>query len=296
MANIRSIKRRIKTAKNIAQTTKAMQLVAASRMKKAQQQALDNRPYAERLLRVTRGLLGRVDSLNNENLNKYFQINDRGQKTLLILITSDKGLAGALLSTFARKLIQFIRNENKTISDYDFIIYGKKGKDLIVRLGGNIVAQFNMGLTQPKFDMVPPVARMMTEGFKEEKYDRVLLLYTDFINTLSQLPRVMQILPLKAHTEETISDKSIAVKEYLFEPSPQAVLESLLPSYFENELYHALLESYASEQSARMTAMKNATDNASDVISELTLYYNKARQQVITSEIADIITATLAVE
>lgn len=296
MANIRSIKRRIKTAKNIAQTTKAMQLVAASRMKKAQQQALDNRPYAERLLKVTRGLLGKVDTSNEENLAKYFKINDKGQKTLIILITSDKGLAGGLLSNFSRKLLQFIKNENKTLGDYDFIIFGKKGKDLVVRLGGNITAQFNMGLTQPKFDMVPPVVRLLTEGFKDQKYDRVLLLYTDFINTLSQVPRIMQILPLKSHSEENNQDEVSGKKEYLFEPDPASVLESLLPAYFENELYHALLESYASEQSARMTAMKNATDNANDVIGDLTLFYNKARQQVITSEIADIITATLSVE
>jgi len=292
MANIQKIKRRIKTAKNIAQTTKAMELVAASRMKKAQNQALDSRPYAEKLYQVTTGLLGRVKTTEGSKLEDYLSDGSFTGKTIVILVTPDKGMAGALISNIGRELLKFIRDENHKIGDYEFIVFGKKGRDLILRLGGNIIAEFDMKITQPKFEIVPPVVRIFEEGFRGKKYNRVMMLYAHFINTLTQEPKVIQILPLKKIVNNQEQAKS---GDYLFEPKPDDVLTSLLPHYFETEVFHNILESYASEQSARMTAMKNATDNANDIISELTLFYNKARQQVITSEISDIVTATLAV-
>lgn len=289
MANIRSIKRRIKTAKNIAQTTRAMQLVAASRMKKAQIAALESKPYAERLLSVTRGLLGRIkDEEENNHLNYFSQKEKKGVEVILIVL-SDKGLAGALVTNFARFLLKFIASQNKKVTDYQYLVFGKKGRDLVLRLGGEIIAYFDMGMIQPKFDAVPPVVKIITQGYQEEKFSRVYLSYTDFHNTLNQNPKIIQVLPLSKIDKEDLPG------EYLFEPNSQEVLTALLPHYFEAEVYHALLESYASEQSARMTAMKNATENAGDIISQLTMYYNRARQQMITSEIADIITATLVV-
>lgn len=298
MANIQKLKRRIKTAKNIAQTTKAMELVAASRMKKAQIQALDSRPYADRLLKVANGLFGRVPIREGSKLNEYFLESEPQGQTAIIFITPDKGLAGALVSNIGRKLLKFINDEGKKIEDYQFIVFGKKGRDLILRLGGNIIAQFDVSMTQPKFEMVPPVVRIFDEGFRTKKFNRVMMLYTHFVNTLSQEPKIVKLLPLSHLKEDTTlgEEKStIIFQDYLFEPSSEEVLNFLLPHYFEIEVYHIMLEAYASEQSARMTAMKNATDNAMDIISELTLYYNKARQQVITSEISDIVTATMAV-
>lgn len=294
MANIRSIKRRIKTAKNIAQTTRAMQLVAASRMKKAQILALQNKPYSENLIKIVRNLIGKVNIDSGEKTGVFFKENAMG-KTAIVLITSDKGLAGPFISNFGRFLVKFIKEEQKNISDYEFLVFGKKGKDLVLKLGGNIVAQFEMGMTQPKFEKVPPVVKLFEENYLQKKYQRVILIFTDFINTLTQMPGVIQLLPLKKHGLEEGQDVEVTDKEYLFEPTASAVLNDLVPHYLEQEIYHAFLESYASEQSARMTAMKNATDNAEDIISELTLFYNKARQQAITAEISDITTATLAV-
>jgi len=300
MANIRNLKRRIKTAKNIAQTTKAMEMVAASRMKKAQLQALEGRPYSENLLMITQRLLGRVKIKEGTKLEKYFsKINDENKKTAMIIITPDKGLCGALVSNFAKYILRFIRAEGKTILDYDFIIIGKKGKDAILRLNGNIIAQFDSGMTQPKYETVPPIVLLFNQAYQNNQYSKILLVYTHFINTLSQQPKIIQLLPflgfLQEEKEQLQNQENINLSEYLFEPDPENVLTNLLPHYLENELYHARLEAYASEQSARMTAMKNATDNAKDIIGELTLFYNKERQQVITSEIADIATATLSI-
>lgn len=295
MANIRTIKRRIKTTKNIAQTTKAMELVAASRMRKAQILANQSKPYADRLIKITRGLMGKIKLKENSKLTPFFNSAKKEGKTAIILITPDKGLAGALVSNFSRYLLKFISMENKKMEDYEFLIYGKKGRNLILKYKGQITAQFDMGMTQPQFDKVSPVIRLATEGYINNQYNRVLLFYTDFINTLSQQPKIVQILPLIKNQYEKTEEITPGKLDYLFEPNPEQVLTDLIPHYLESEIYHALLESYASEQSARMSAMKNATDNANEIISEMTLFYNKARQQVITSEISDIITATLAV-
>lgn len=295
MANIRSLKRRIKTSKNIAQTTKAMEMVAASRMKKAQQQALEGRPYSERLSEVTQGLMGKVSVKEGTMLERYFAKKASGEKTVVIVISPDKGLCGGLISSIGKVLTKFLLEEKKPINNFDFITVGKKGRDQVLKLGGNIVGSFDAGMTQPKYETIPSLVLLFNQGFMQKKYGRVMILYTHFINTLSQEPRIIQLLPfLKKDILEETQKKGEG--DYLFEPAAENVLSDLIPHYLEIEVYHSRLEAYASEQSARMTAMKNATDNAMDIMSELTMFYNKARQQVITSEIADIATATLSVQ
>lgn len=296
MANIRIIKRRIKTAKNIAQTTKAMELVAASRMRKAQIMASKGKPYADRLINLTSDLLSKTEI--SEDLPFYHYFNPSKQensKILILMLTPDKGLAGSLMSNFFRYFGKFILSEKIDLKSTDFMIVGKKGRDYVMRIGGNLKVQFDMGMIQPKFDKVPPLVKYIDDSYRHNVYNQVFLFYTDFINTLNCQPKYLQLLPLKSKINSVTADNNILIKECLIEPSISTILLSLIPHYLESEIYHALLENYASEQSMRMTAMKNATDNANDIISELTLYYNKARQQVITSEISDIITATLAV-
>jgi F-type H+-transporting ATPase subunit gamma len=282
MASTRIIKRRIKSAKNIAQITKAMQMVAASKMKKAQSQAINTRPYAAELLMAVNSLKGKVDPAQHPLLTA----SEAEIKEAVVLIAPDKGLCGGLVTNLSRLLLEKSKNSS-------FIVLGKKGRDAVLRLGFNIEAYFDLGISQPKYEIVPPVAEIIIAGFITGKFSKVSVVYTKFINTLSQKPITETILPLSL--EIFVDQKEESFKEYLFEPSASSVLDALLPHYVEMELYQIILESYASEQSARMMAMKNASDNAKDIIGELTLSYNKIRQSLITNEIADIATAAMTV-
>lgn len=288
MASSRVIKRRIKSAKNIAQITKAMQMVAASKMKKAQASALGTRPYANELLTAVNSLRGKVDPSIHPLLRSG---ESQNQKEAFVLISPDKGLCGGLITNLARLLVD--KSEQTT-----FIVVGKKGRDVALRLGANVEAYFDLGISQPKYDIVPPIAELIISGFISGKFSKVTAIYTKFINTLSQKPCYEAILPLSLEKilgeTENPKENTELYKEYVFEPTPYEVLDALLPHYVEMELYQIILESYASEQSARMMAMKNASDNAKDIIGELTLSYNKIRQSLITNEIADIAVASLA--
>lgn len=282
MASTRVIKRRIKSAKNIAQITKAMQMVAASKMKKAQSQAINTRPYATELLTAVNSLKGRVDP----SLHPLLTTNEISATEAVVLIAPDKGLCGGLVTNLARVLLEKDKNTS-------FIVLGKKGRDAALRMGFNIEAYFDLGISQPKYEIVPPIAKTIITGFISGKFSKVSIVYTKFINTLSQKPVAETILPLSL--EKIVEQQEENFKEYLFEPSANQVLDALLPHYVEMQLYQIILESYASEQSARMMAMKNASDNAKDIITELTLSYNKVRQTLITNEIADIATAAMTI-
>lgn len=285
MASVRAIKRRIKSAKNIAQITKAMQMVAASKMRKAQSQALATRPYASGLYNVVSDLRGKTDI----NSHPLMRVAESTEREALIIIAPDKGLCGGLVTNLARSIVKGTEKKPYVIA------VGKKGRDATIRLGLEVEAYFEMGISQPKYEIVIPIAQIIIEGFISGKYSKVDIAYTHFENTLSQHPSQRTLLPINiSQTSDTEIAKQ-ALSEYLFEPSPETVLESLLPHYVEMEIYQIILESYASEQSARMMAMKNASDNAKDIIGELTLTYNKVRQTLITNEIADIATAAITV-
>jgi len=285
MASTILIKRRIQTASNVSKTTRAMQMIATSKLKKAQNATTSSRPYVEKLMGLSKTL---TDKLEEDDLNEYMiepkDIND----TLLLVFSPDKGLCGGLITNLARELI----NQNKEIPKIKYVTVGKKIENTTARLGKEILASFNFGTTLPIFDIVYPMAKIIDDYFLNKKVSNVKVLYTHFLTVFSQAPRVETILPIKI--QETDEGSRESSQSTLFEPSPKEILSSLLRHYLEMVLYQYLLESYASEQAARMIAMKGATDNAEEIIDYLKLEYNKQRQEKITNEILDIGSAATA--
>lgn len=267
----------MKAAKNISQITKAMQMVSAAKMKKAQDAALLNRNYSGKLFEMTRNLIESKSVENKQNA-----------KILYIVITPSKGLCGSLNTNLTRKFLEIYKEEKENSF---FITIGKKGEQIISKISKNVLASFDFGINQPKYDAVVPVAKFVLEEFQKGTFSKVVVLYADFINTLVQKPKKLQILPIKK-TEENYLENKI---DYVFEPNKTSILSYLIPYYIENQIFQLVLEAYASEQSARMIAMKNATDNAKEVVRDLTLIYNRARQAQITNEISDIATAQMAI-
>ncbi len=282
MATILSLKRRIKTAQNVSKTTKAMQMIAASKLKRAQDAATLARPYIDKLSSVSQNLSVRIDS---DNAHDYMKSSGKAPKRLIIVISPDKGLSGALVSNLLKEVHSFSPSNN----DY-YIIIGKKAEGSIVSLGKDVVASFPFGTTLPSFDMVYPLVKIIDEYFLNGKVSEVKIISTKFLTVFSQTPTVTDILPITLSKENTGKENNVM----LFEPNLSELLPSLLQHYLEMVIYQSLLENYASEQAARMIAMKNATDNAIEVIEELKLEYNKSRQEKITNEILDIGSAAFA--
>ncbi|OGF99918.1 ATP synthase F1 subunit gamma [Candidatus Gottesmanbacteria bacterium RBG_13_37_7] len=287
MANTRIIKRRIKSAQNISQITKAMEMVAASKMKKAQEEAVMGKPYAQKIYEVTRQLAGKI----NRESHPLLTLGNITGKKLIVLISTNKGLCGGLNTNLFRTVQKFVGTD-KT---YDFVAVGKKSQNFIVRTGKNLTADFSA--TIPFTEIVPPLTQYLVQGFLNETYQEIYLVFNAFLSALRQIPVTKMILPISTlKTEDKVASDTDHFVEFLIEPSIDHVLDILLPHYLENQIRSSILEAEASEHSARMIAMKNATDAAFELTQELTLIYNKARQEKITNEIADIVTARLAVE
>ncbi len=289
MANTRDIRRRIKSVKNTAQITKAMQMVAASKMRKAQQAALAGHPYSQVLNRVLVSLRDMV-SADSHPLLEVRPI----KKTLVLLVTSDKGLCGALNTNVLREAAQL--DQENTL----FVASGKKGASFLARTGRNMIADFALP-DNPSFLQTKAISKFCLEKFLSGEVDRVDVLYPKFVNTLVQKPLLVTLLPITdekaAGVSPTGSDHSsneATGAQYLFEPDADEVLNSVLPYYFHFEVFQMILDARASEQSARMVAMKSATDNAKSLVKDLTLEYNKARQASITTELLEITTAQMA--
>jgi F-type H+-transporting ATPase subunit gamma len=290
MPSTRDIRRRIRSIKNTAQITKAMQMVASSKMRRAQMAALAGRPYAT--------LMNEVLSAVNEGVGDFTHplLEERPvvRKRAVILVTTDKGLCGALNSNLLREAAQFDK-------DTVYIAAGKKGAQFISRTKRNLAAEFSYK-DNPQFAEARAISRFAQDLFLKGEVDAVDVLYTNFINTLTQRPEVRPIIPIgkisalevgvEGHGKGGELKKSEI--EYLFEPDPAQVLGSLLPHYLNFQVFQFLLEAKASEHSARMVAMKNATDNAKQIIKDLTLEYNKLRQANITKELLEITTAQMA--
>lgn len=295
MANLRDIRRRIKSVKSTSQITKAMQLVAAAKMKKAQDQALAGREYADQLNKVLTNLKGNMDDTVHPLLE------ERGEgKELMLVISTDKGLCGGLNTNLLKKL-----RENAS-KNTEFVTVGRKLRQSLAKTGEALLADWQVADPIPFVD-ARPIAKLLTEKFLSGEYSKVKVVFTKFVSTLRQDPWVSQLLPIEADTLAekrsyegdfaTETDKEGAMsKDYIFEPSAEDVLDTLLPLYINFQVYQMLLESRASEHSSRMVAMKSATDNAETMIKELTLEYNKARQAAITSELLEITTAQKAME
>jgi len=286
MASIRILRRRIKSAKNIAQITKAMELVAASKMKKAQAAALSGKLYAQKIYDMVIRSSSGVDMSVHPYLTKPQNLSG---KRLVILISTNKGLCGGLNSN----LFRFYMRTFPTLSSIDTITIGKKGADTVVRLGGKLLADFS---TPPFIGSVAALTELFTKEYLLGHYDGVDIVSNEFKSALVQHPRIKTILPLTISSVDTKEPIRSQVQESLIEPSKKELFDALLPHYIENQLRDAILQSEASEHSARMVAMRNATDNALSLIDELTLIYNKERQAKITFEIADLVTARLAAE
>jgi len=285
MANIRLVKRRIRSAKNISQITKAMQMVAASKMRKAQERAIAGKPYAEKIASLVHELAGRID-INEHPL--LAAGNEKG-KTLVILISTNKGLVGGLNATLFRAIMRWFPKD----AAVDIVTFGKKGQQFASHTGRSLVADFSH-LT-PFTNHVGAVTKLAVEGFLEGKYGTVYLVFNTFESVLRQTPTRKILLPF-SKWEEQGSASITDTREFEIEPDANDLLSYLLPHYLENQVRSAMQEAVASEHSAQMIAMKNATDAALDLVDGLTLIYNKARQEKITNEIADIVTARLAVE
>lgn len=292
MPSARDIKKRIRSIKNIGQVTRALEAVSASRVRKAQARVLASRAYAEKAWEI----LLNVQSTGQKGVPMHPLLAEREEiKTIMIvLITSDRGLAGAFNTNIIRVAQRFAQRLGKPVK---YVTVGRKGRDSLVRARENVVAEFTLP-AEPSARDVTPIARLAIDEFLSGGVDDVFIAYTDFINTLTQRPVVLGWLPLIPHN---ISDSVAAeyVKDvpqvttgslnYEYEPNPFAILDEIVPRFTELQLYQAVLESLASEHSARMVAMRNASDNAGQLATDLTLVYNKARQSAITAEILDIV-------
>ena len=286
MASIRILRRRIKSAKNIAQITKAMEMVAASKMKKAQMAAIAGKLYAQKIYDLVTQLAKHTDVSGHPYLTRP---EHPVGKRLLILISTNKGLCGGLNSN----LFRFCIKTYPDLAKQDAITVGKKGSSLIVKVGGTLIADFSDSI--PFISTVPALVELMVKEYLAGSYDGVDLIFNEFVSALVQTPKKKTVLPLSIEAS-AVHDKNDDISDFLIEPSKSELFNSLLPHYLENQVRDAILQAEASEYSARMVAMRNATDNALSLIDEFTLMYNKERQSKITSEIADIVTARLAVE
>ena len=286
MASVRQIRRRIRSVENTAKITKAMSMIAASKMRRTQEAALRGRPYAD----LMQTLLSHLAAQTQDDEDHHPLLVERPRNNVgLVVISPDRGLTGGLNSNINRAAGQFVVDQAG--AGVKVIAMGRKGRDFMVRTGQDVQAVFTDIPDRPGIDQVTPVARMVIDSFTNQEVDAVYVAYADFVNTTLQRPVVVQLLPVVPAELEA----SQAVG-YIYEPDERPVLDQLLPRYVEMQLYHYLLEGIASEQSARMVAMRNATDNANEMVEDLTLVMNKARQETITKELLDIVGGVAAVE
>lgn len=283
MASQRDLRRRIRDVGRIKQITRAMQFVAASKLKRAQDATLASRPYSEKLDEV----LADLAAVLGTDEHPLLAPREEG-KRLLILITSDRGLAGPLNTNTIRYAARAITEHT---GDLTMVTVGRKGRDAMRRAGVPMEAHFAGFGDRPRFEDVLPLARLVTDGFVSGGFGRVDIIYPLFVSTLVQRPTVDALLPVKPAEDTAVG---IPGHQFIFEPNAGAVLEQLLPRYVATRLFQAVLEAKASEESSRMVAMKNATENADDLIEEYTLAYNKVRQSNITREMIEIATGAQA--
>ncbi len=285
MPNTRDLRRRIKSVRNTAQITKAMQMVAASKMRKAQQLALAGRPYSELLIRTLEYVQAHAGDVSHPMLEPR-----EGNRHLILLVTPDKGLCGALTTNLLRE------GSSMHTAETSYVSVGRKGAQWCARGKRDLLADFHLSEALP-FNESKRISKFALDQFMDGKVDRVSVLFTYFVNTLTQQPKLRNLLPVSASellAAVEANPRSEVYQEIRFEPDPVSVLGTLLPYYVHYQVYQMLLNARASEHSARMVAMKNATDNAKSLIKDLSLEYNKLRQASITNELLEISTAQMA--
>lgn len=277
--SMREIKREIKSKQNTRQITKAMEMVAASKLRKAQEAAVAARPYADKLLEVVSNIAAGTKGVRHPMLEAR-----PIKKTAYLVITSDRGLAGGYNANLLRQLTLTIKDRHKSSDEYVIFVIGRKGRDYFRRRNMPIIEEV-IGLADaPTFGDIKSIAASAVSKFADGAYDELYIYFNKFVNALTQIPTETRLLPL-----ENLSEGKQAVSSYEYEPSAEGVLEVLLPKYAETLIYSAVLDGKASEQGARMTAMGSATKNATKMINSLTLTYNRARQAAITQEITEIV-------
>lgn len=286
MAKSREIKTKIGSIENTKKITNAMRLVAASKMRKAQERMRKSRAYADKIKRV----IGHIAKSHSEYHHPYLVPREEIKRIGLIIITTDRGLCGGLNVNLNRTVVSVMKEWHDKNVDIDLCVIGQKGIHFYSRIGGNIVAQADHLGDKPSITDIIGVVKVMLERFDEGKIDALYLAHNEFVNTMSQKPKIIRLLPLVL-AEEVSTD----IWDYIYEPDAKEILDQLLVRYIELQVYQGVIENIASEQSARMVAMKSATDNAEVLIDELQLIYNKARQAAITQEIAEIVAGASAV-
>lgn len=277
MASLQDIRRRKKSVTNTQQITKAMKMVAAARLRRAEEAAVSNRPYAEKMREVIADVASNAGSFSHPLL----EVREEG-KTLYIVLASDKGLAGAYASNVFKETLAHIKNKDAV----SMVTVGRRAKEYFTVRSFDVISS-HIGFTeQPKYENARQIGAELMELFAQGGYKEVYLVYTKFVSALTALPQTIKLLPFTAPES---SQSTGPAAEYIYEPSPEGVLGYLLPQYIITTVYAALLQSAASELSSRMNAMSSATDNAEDLISKLDLHYNKVRQANITREITEIV-------
>lgn len=297
MATARELKRRIKSAKNIGQVTRALEMVSAVKMRRAQQESLASRPYTDHLLTALRTL-----NKLSADAHPYLRHLESVSNILLVVIAPHKGLAGSLITNLSRQVNIFtteaasgqlvVEGGRLTLSgkaNIEVVSWGKKGRSIATKTGSPLVADFYADPHQGVSEAISALTAFITQRFTSGQIDLVAVAYNRFVNTMAQEPTILRFLPLAALPGET----ELSSPSYTFEPSREALLSSLMEHYINRLMTQIILDSFAAEHSARMVAMKNAHENAEDIVSEFTLMYNKTRQSAITNEIADIVSGSL---
>ena len=284
MPDIRKVRRRIRGVRNISKITRAMEMIAASKMRKAQERGLAGRPYSQKVEQVIADLAALPDIGLQHPLLRRRPVN----KIAVVHITPDRGLCGGLNANLNRRLAGFILEQEAKV---EVIAVGRKGRDAAMRFACDMSAEFTGLGDQPPFLDTLPISHIIIDEYTTGKIDEVYISYAQFISTMVQKPVMKPLLPVAPAKIPGAQNV-----DYIYEPGAEAVLGGLLPRFVEMEIYHAILESIASEQSARMVAMRNATDSANELIGDLTLLYNKARQEAITRDLLDITGGVVALE
>ena len=287
MPGSKEIRTKIKSVQNTRKITKAMEMVAASKMRKAQERTRAARPYAEKI----RNVAAHLSHANPEYRHPYLVTRDTVKKVGIIVVTADKGLCGGLNTNVLRMALSKMRAWEADGESFEVCCIGNKGLGFMQRVGANVVSQVTGMGDRPHMEKLIGALKIMLDGYTEDRFDRLEIFYTRFINTMKQEPVMEQLLPL--------SGEKLGAPEgswdYIYEPDAKSVLDQTLTRYIEALIYQAVTENMASEQSARMVAMKAASDNAGNVIDELTLIYNKSRQAAITKELSEIVGGAAAV-
>ncbi len=293
MPSTREIRRRMRSIKNMAQITRAMQMVASSKMRRAQERVQESRPYSDQL----RALVSRLSRVASGDVGDEAELLRRRpvRNVGYLLVTPDRGLSGALPSNINRKAASSALEQGNELAErgqrpgMHYIAVGRKGRDFVIRSQQQLIAEFTNFGDRPSMNDASAIAQVAMDAFLKEEVDVVYLVYPKFVNTVTQTPVVTQLLPVEPPSDQGDQQETI---EYIYEPNPEEIFHALLPRYVDVQVYQALLETVASFYSAQMVAMKNATDSANDLLQDLTLTYNKARQASITTQILEVVSGS----